>query len=132
MSLVNSSVIMLLTALAADRLEPFSVAAGQPRGHEPAVASTDHAGTVAIAERVAVERRIEHREHILDVDAAPARSRRGMVLGSRIAWPHFCSRPDPPRGLLITTTKPAAACTWDSSKVSPYWVRATVHIQQHG
>ena len=40
-----------------------------------------------------------------------------------IAWPHAVSRPLPPRGLHITTTKPAAACIWASSKnVSPYWV----------
>ena len=32
-------------------------------------------------------------------------------------------RPLPPRGLDMTTTKPAAACIWASSKnVSPYWV----------
>ena len=40
-----------------------------------------------------------------------------------IDWPHDSSRPEPPRGLLIRTTKPAAAWNWASSKyVSPYCV----------
>ena len=40
-----------------------------------------------------------------------------------IAWPHACSRPEPPRGLHISTTKPAAAWNCASSKnVSPYCV----------
>ena len=40
-----------------------------------------------------------------------------------IAWPHQEWRPLLPRGLPITTTKPAAACIWASSKnVSPYCV----------
>ena len=43
--------------------------------------------------------------------------------GPRIDWPHAVSRPLPPRGLHISTAKPAAACIWASSKnVSPYWV----------
>ena len=43
--------------------------------------------------------------------------------GPRIAWPHACSRPEPPRGLLISTTNPAAAWNCASSKnVSPYCV----------
>ena len=45
------------------------------------------------------------------------------AFGPRIDCPHDVCRPLLPRGLHITTTNPAAACIWASSKnISPYWV----------
>ena len=122
----HSSESRLLTARSrADRPEAVAVAAGQQRRHVAAVAAAEHADPVGVAERVAVERGVEHGEHVVDVDRCPSRC------PGRVG----CFGPDdrlPPRrvrgrcrraGCDISTTNPAAACIWASSKnVSPYCV----------
>ena len=124
MSLDHSSDSMLLTGpLAADGPEAVAVAARPGRGHVAAVAPAEHADPVGVAEPVALERGVEHGQDVVDVDAAPAGAGPPGCFGPMIAWPHAVSRPLPPRGLHISTTNPAAACIWASSKnVSPYWV----------
>ena len=101
MSLDHSSESRLLTARSrADGPEAVAVAAGEHRRHVAAVAAAEHADPVAVAERVAVERGVEHGEHVVDVDRAPAGAGRPSgASGPMIAWPHAVCRPLPPRGL---------------------------------
>ena len=121
----HSSDVRLLTARSEQNArEAVAVLGGQPRRHEPAVGTAEHADAVAVAELVPIEGGVDDRQDVVDIDAAPTgpRARRGGS-GPRIACPHPSWRPLPPRGLPSTTTNPAVACAWNSSKkVSPYWV----------
>ena len=83
MSLDHSSESRLLTARSrADGAEPIAVAAGEHRGHVPAVAAPEHADAVGIAEPVAGECGIEDGEDVVDVDRAPTGAGDRVVLGT--------------------------------------------------
>ena len=65
--------------LRAERPEPVTVEGGQPGGHEAAVRTAEHADAIGVAEVVAVECRVDDRQHVVDVDAAPAGTRLDRV-----------------------------------------------------
>ena len=102
MSLPHSSVSMLFTERSrAQGAEAPVVAGGERRGHVPAVAAAEHADPIAVAERVPVERAVDDREHVVDVDTAPARaSLDGLVLAARDRLP-------PPRVATAAATRVA-------------------------
>ena len=108
--------------------------AGQQRGHVAAVAATEHPDPVRVAERVAVERAVEHGEHVVDVDGAPAGARDHRVLG--------------PDDRLTPRRVPAAAAArvghqhdeaggglhlrLVEERLAVLRERAAVHVEQHG
>ena len=107
---------------------------GELRGHEAAVTAAEHPDPIGVAEAVALQRDVEHGQHVVDVDRAPAGARRHGVLGSD-------DRLTPCRVPAATT--PGVAHQHDEAggglhlglveeRLAVLRERPAVHVEQHG